>query len=208
MQGIKNIIFDLGGVILNINYKLTSEAFQELGVANFDELYSQFHGSDLFNGLETGHVAVEDFLLEMHKHVPSHITDDQIEAAWNAMLLDFPVQRLQLLQQLRQHYNLFLLSNTNAIHLAAFNKILETSRGIPSLATFFDKAYYSHQMGYRKPDKESYQMVLDENELNPGETLFIDDTLPNIEGAKAVGLQTIHLQAPKSILEIFRPANT
>ncbi|NSL89340.1 HAD family hydrolase [Chitinophaga solisilvae] len=207
MQGIKNIIFDLGGVILNIDYKLTSEAFQKLGVTNFDELYSQFHGSDLFNGLETGHVSTAEFLQEMQQHVPAGVTPEQITTAWNAMLLDFPLQRLQLLQQLRQYYGLYLLSNTNAIHLDAFHKILQESRGIPSLATFFDRAYYSHLMGHRKPDAASYQMVLDENGLKAAETLFIDDTLPNIEGAKAVGLQTLHLQAPKTITDIFRPQN-
>jgi len=206
MQGIKNIIFDLGGVILNINYQLTSDAFVNLGVKNFNELYSQFHGSSLFNGLETGHVSTEDFLTEMQQHVPEGVTSEQITAAWNAMLLDFPLQRLQLLQQLRQHYNLYLLSNTNAIHLEAFNRLLQESRGIPSLGSFFDKAYYSHLMGYRKPDAASYQMVLDENGLLPEETLFIDDTLPNITGAEAVGLRTIHLQAPRTILDVFRPA--
>lgn len=207
MQGIKNIIFDLGGVILNINYQLTNNAFTALGVQNFNELYSQFHGSPLFNGLETGHISTEDFLAEMQRHVPEGVTHNQITSAWNAMLLDFSLQRLQLLQQLRQHYNLYLLSNTNAIHLEAFNRILQESRGIPSLSSFFDKAYYSHLMGFRKPDKESYLMVLDENGLLPSETLFIDDTLPNIEGARAVGLQTIHLQAPRTISDIFRPAN-
>jgi HAD superfamily hydrolase (TIGR01509 family) len=207
MQGIKNIIFDLGGVILNINYQLTNEAFTKLGVKNFNELYSQFHGSSLFNGLETGHVSTDEFLAEMHKYVPEGVTDAQLIAAWNAMLLDFPLQRLQLLQQLRQHYNLYLLSNTNAIHLEQFNRLLQESRGIPSLGSFFDRAYYSHQMGQRKPDKASYQMVLDENGLNAEETLFVDDLLQNIEGAQAVGLKTIHLQSPKTILDIFRPAN-
>ena len=205
MQGIKNIIFDLGGVILNINYQLTNNAFVDLGVTNFHELYSQFHGSSLFNGLETGHVSTEAFLEEMHRHAPGNITDKQLITAWNAMLLDFPLQRLQLLQQLRQHYHLYLLSNTNAIHLEAFNRMLQQSRGIPSLGSFFDRTYYSHLMGHRKPDKESYLMVLDENGLVAAETLFIDDTLPNIDGARAVGLQTIHLQSPKTIMDIFRP---
>lgn len=148
---------------------------------------------------------MEEFLAQMQQHVPEGVTHEQIIAAWNAMLLDFPLQRLQLLQQLRQHYNLYLLSNTNAIHLEAFNRLLQESRGIPSLGSFFDKAYYSHLMGHRKPDKESYLMVMEENGLLPEETLFIDDTLPNIEGAKAVGLQTIHLQAPRTIMDIFQP---
>lgn len=204
MKGIKNIIFDLGGVILNIDYQATYKAFEALGVKDFTGLYSQFKGSRLFDDLETGRVTNEEFLTEMLKHTPEGTTTGQIIAAWNAMLLDFPLRRLQVLQQLRQHYNLYLLSNTNAIHLDAFNKILEESRGIPSLGVFFDKTYYSHLIGYRKPEKESYQLVLDENGLKPEETLFIDDTLPNIEGATAVGVQTIHLLAPKTMTDIFR----
>lgn len=207
MKNIKNIIFDLGGVILNIDHQLTREAFTALGVQHFEQLYNQFKGSRLFDNLETGHITPEGFLAEMKKHVAEGVTDEQIIAAWNAMLLDFPLQRLQLLQQLRQHYGMYLLSNTNAIHLETFNRILQDTRGIPSLSVFFDKAYYSHLMGYRKPDRESYQMVLDENGLKAEETLFIDDTLPNIEGAKVVGLQTLHLQAPKTIVDIFRPQN-
>lgn len=203
MKGIKHIIFDLGGVILNINYQLTYTAFGELGVKDFTSLYNQFKGSALFDDLETGKVGRADFLGEMKKHMPEGVTDEQIIAAWNAMLLDFPLRRLQILQQLRQHYGLYLLSNTNEIHLEAFNKILQESRGIPSLAAFFDKAYYSHLIGLRKPEKEAYQFVLDENGLDPKETLFIDDTLPNIEGAKLVGLETIHLLPPKTMAEIF-----
>jgi len=204
MKGIKNIIFDLGGVILNIDYQATNKAFTDLGVTDFHSLFSQFKGNKLFDDLETGKVSNEEFLTEMQKHTPAGTTEQQIIDAWNAMLLDFPLRRLQILQQLRQHYSLYLLSNTNAIHMAAFNKILEESRGIPSLAAFFDKAYYSHLIGYRKPDKKSYQLVLDENGLKPEETLFIDDTLPNIEGATAVGVQTIHLLAPRTITDIFK----
>lgn len=204
MQGIKHIIFDLGGVILNINYQLTSQAFKALGAQNFDELYNQFHANALFEDLETGRVTPEEFLARIKKHLPEGTTDEQIVEAWNAMLLDFPVARLQLLQQLRNHYDLFLLSNTNAIHLEALNRQLEKERGIPSLAAFFDRSYYSHLIGYRKPEKESYQVILDENGLKPEHTLFIDDTLPNIDGATALGIQTLHLQAPKTILDIFR----
>jgi len=204
MKGIKHIIFDLGGVIINLDYQLTYKAFEALGVKEFTSLYNQFSLNSLFDDLETGKVAPEVFLNEMEKHTAPGTTHQQIIDAWNAMLLDFPLRRLQILQQLRQHYGLYLLSNTNEIHMRAFNKILEESRGIPSLAAFFDKAYYSHQIGLRKPFRESFQLVLDENGLDPAETLFIDDTLPNIEGAKVVGLQTIHLLPPKTMADIFK----
>ncbi|MGX5818058.1 HAD family hydrolase [Chitinophaga lutea] len=205
MQGIKSIIFDLGGVLLNIDYQLTKKAFTALGADNFDELYSQFHANALFEDLETGRVNEEAFLERIRPHLRPEVPDHQIIDAWNAMLLDYPLARLQLLQQLRLHYNLYLLSNTNAIHLKEVNNILQRERGIPSLAAFFDKCYYSHEIGCRKPEKEAYQIILDEQRLRPEETLFIDDTLPNIDGARAVGLQTIHLQPPKTVLDIFRP---
>ncbi|MGN6508480.1 MAG: HAD family hydrolase [Chitinophaga sp.] len=204
MQGIKHIIFDLGGVILNINYQLTSQAFKDLGAKDFDQLYNQFHANALFEDLETGRVTPEEFLAKIKEHLPEGITDQQIIDAWNAMLLDFPLARLQLLQQLRNHYGLYLLSNTNAIHLKALNAILEKERGIASLAAFFDRSYYSHLIGYRKPEKEAYEIILDENGLKPEQTLFIDDTLPNVDAALALGIRAIHLQAPRTILDIFR----
>lgn len=206
MKGIKHIIFDLGGVILNIDFQRTYKAFEELGVTDFPSLFSQFHATRLFDDLETGRVGPAEFLQAMHKYTPDGVTDQQITTAWNAMLLDFPLQRLQLLQQLRLQYDTYLLSNTNALHEVEFNRMLMESRGIPSLADFFNKVYYSHHIGYRKPEKEAYQVILDENGLNPAETLFIDDTLPNIEAAQAIGIQTIHLVSPKTIMEIFQPA--
>ncbi|WP_295125945.1 HAD family phosphatase [uncultured Chitinophaga sp.] len=207
MEGIKHIIFDLGGVILNIDYMLTEQAFIDLGVKNFRELYSQFHANALFEDLETGGISNDDFLHELQKAAPDGVTIEQIVTAWNAMLLDFPVARLQVLQQLQNYYDTFLLSNTNAIHQSAFNAILFQSRGLPSLDLFFNKSYYSHKIGYRKPEKEAYQIILDENKLDPAATLFIDDTLPNITAAQELGIKTIHLQAPRTILDIFRPAN-
>ena len=205
MQGIRHIIFDLGGVILNIDISLTARAFESLGLDNFGMHYSQAHVSTLFNDLEIGRVSEQEFVDKMKSVLPEGTTDQQVIDAWNALLLDYPVARLQLLQQLRNHYDLFLLSNTNAIHMKAFNKILERERGIPSLAAFFDKTYYSHLMGCRKPEPEAWQMVLDENGLKPEHTLFIDDTLPNVEAARALGIQSVHLQSPGTVLDIFKP---
>jgi|SRR5690242_4630724 len=204
MEPVQNIIFDLGGVILNIDYHRTEKAFIDLGIRNFPELYTQFHASSLFEDLETGKTSPEEFIRALQQQAPHPLSDQQIITAWNAMLLDFPVARLQLLQQLRGQYEIFLLSNTNTIHLEAFNKILMESRGIPSLGALFEKTYYSHLVGLRKPGKEIYELVLQENGLNPADTLFIDDNFQNIEGARATGMQAILLQHPKTIVDIFR----
>jgi len=124
IEGIKHIIFDLGGVILNIDYKLTEKAFIDAGIANFPELYSQLRQSDLFDNFEVGEMTSKEFICELQKASSTDITDEIILKAWNAMLLDFPLRRLQILQQLRLYYDLFLLSNTNEVHEEAFNEIL------------------------------------------------------------------------------------
>lgn len=200
IKGIRHIIFDLGGVILNLDYNLTEQAFIEAGVTNFGELYSQLKQSDLFDLWETGKMPREEFIAAMQKASSSPLTEEQILKAWNAMLLDFPIRRLQLLQQLRLHYDLFLLSNTNEIHEETFNNILMQAHGIPTIGVFFDKVYYSHRIGLRKPMKEIFERVLAENQLKPEHTLFIDDSPQHIAAAKELGIQTIYL-APGMTIE-------
>lgn len=197
IKGIKHIIFDLGGVLLNLDYNLTEKAFIEAGVENFGDLYSQLNQSSLFDKLETGKIPVSEFIAEMQKLAP--LTKQQILNAWNAMLLDFPLRRLQILQQLRLYYDLFLLSNTNEIHEVTFNKILMDGNGIPNIGVFFDKVYLSHRVGLRKPEKEIFQLVLEENGLNAEHTLFIDDSPQHIESAKQLGIQTIYLEKGMTI---------
>ncbi len=199
IQGIKHIIFDLGGVLLNIDYNLTEQAFIAAGVTNFHELYSQLRQSDLFDKLEMGQIPPEEFIAAMQRASETSITEAQVVAAWNAMLLDFPVRRLQILQQLRLYHDLFLLSNTNEIHEAAFNDILMRSHGIPNIGVFFDKVYLSHRIGLRKPMKEIFERVLNDNGLQPGHTLFIDDSPQHIAAAKALGIQTIYLEKGMTI---------
>src|SRR4051812_45032914 len=116
IKGIKHIIFDLGGVLLNIDYRLTEEAFVEAGVRDFPELYSQLRQTDLFDRFETGQISAEEFVQSLQHASYIKVTEAQIIRAWNAMLLDYPLRRLQILQQLSLYYNLFLLSNTNEIH--------------------------------------------------------------------------------------------
>ena len=209
IEGIRHIIFDLGGVILNIDYKLTEQAFVDAGITDFPALYSQLRQTDLFDKFEVGGIGRDEFISELQKAGPAGITEAQILGAWNAMLLDFPVRRLQILQQLRLYYDLFLLSNTNEIHEEAFNGILMHAVGIPNLGVFFDKVYLSHRVGLRKPNKEIFQRVLDDNGLLPEHTLFIDDSPQHIATAKELGIQTIYLEKGMTIEDdVFRNSRT
>ncbi|MCS6833926.1 MAG: HAD-IA family hydrolase, partial [Flammeovirgaceae bacterium] len=142
----------------------------------------------------------QTFRKELKSFLELSIEDHVLDEAWNAMLLDIPAERLQLLGELQKKKKIFLLSNTNAIHKEAFDKKLQ-QHGYSTLDVFFEKAYYSHLVGDRKPNASIFERVLQENQLNPQTTLFIDDTYQHIAGAKSVGLQTIHLQAPKTILD-------
>lgn len=206
IEGVKHIIFDLGGVLLNIDYKLTEEAFVGLGITNFPELYSQLQQTPLFDDVETGRISGEEFVDRIKEHAGLALTDQQVVDAWNAMLLNFPIRRLQILQQLRLHYDLVLLSNTNEIHEAAFNEILKREHGIPNVAVFFDKVYLSHRVGLRKPMPEIFQKVLDDTGFDAKHTLFIDDSPQHVVGAEQVGIRAIHLTNGMTIeKDIFKP---
>ena len=194
MQGIKNIIFDLGGVILNIDYKRPQEEFKKLGIKDVETLYSKQNQVELFDLLETGKISEKEFVQKIKESSDLEISDSEIITAWNSILLEFPLRRLQILQQLQLHYNIYLLSNTNEIHEKAFNEMLKIQCGYPSLALFFDRVYLSHRVGLRKPDPKIFELVINENNLKIEETLFIDDSLQHIESASKLGLKTIHVK--------------
>ena len=202
MQPIKNIIFDLGGIFLDIHYQLTKEAFINLGIKNFDDLFTQHHANDLFEGLETGKISELDFYNLFRKEANINLSDQQIKTAWNALLGSFSLKKLKWLEVIKQKYNIYLFSNTNQIHYDAFMKIYEAETGKTNFNQHFTKAYYSQKMGLRKPYPESFLYIINEQNLVPAETLFIDDTIKNIEGAKSVGLKTIYLVAPQTVLDL------
>lgn len=208
LENVRHIIFDLGGVLLNIDYNLTEEAFVKLGITDFPDMYSQLKQTTLFDDFEIGKITAEAFISGLQQHASISLTEKDIIGAWNAMLLDFPLRRLQILQQLRTYYDLFLLSNTNKIHETAFNDILRRENGIQHIGAFFDRVYLSHRIGMRKPDVEVFEMILSENGLKPEHTLFIDDSPQHIEGAKKLGIQTIWLEPGMTIeKDIFKPKN-
>ena len=202
MQKIKNIIFDLGGVFLDIDFKQAVLAFAKLGVDDFSEYYTLHTLSPLFEKLETGAITPEDFYDEFRKLVKLPLSNNEIMNAWNALLLGFPPERIQWLEDISKRYNIYLLSNTNEIHYNAFTNMFKEKIENKNLDELFIKTYYSHKMGLRKPSKEIFEAILKAENLNAAETIFIDDSLANIEAAKSAGLQTIHLPSPKTVLEL------
>jgi len=203
MPKIKNLLFDLGGVLLNIDYNKTADAFKKLGVKQFDKLYSQSGANPLFEELETGKISEDNFYKTIQQYCQPSTTKHQIETAWNAILLNFRIKSLEHLDKLKDKYNVYLLSNTNSIHLKAFDKIFEEETGQPSLDDYFIKAYYSHKIHQRKPYPSTYQFVLLDAGIRAEETLFIDDSIINIEGAKQAGLEVHHLLSGQKIEDII-----
>lgn len=202
MPPIRNIIFDLGGIFLNLNYQLTAQAFRRLGVTNFDELFTQHHANPLFEQLETGQLSNDHFFQSIRELTELSLTNEQITDAWNAMMLDMPAERISWLQSVAEQYEVYLFSNTNAIHYACFENICQRDLGSTNFNALFRFAGYSHQLGFRKPAADSYRQLLDKLQLAAAETLFIDDTPGNISGAQAAGLNTLFLPPPHHVLEL------
>ena len=200
MPEIKNIIFDLGGVLLDINYHKTADAFKALGIKDFDALYSQYKINDFFEKFETGDVTDDEFYASVRKYAQLPLTNSEIDDAWNAMLLQFRIPTLDFIKTLRGKYRVYVLSNTNRIHYRAFQKMLQEEIGKDNLDDYFDKSYYSHLIKMRKPYAETYEFVLNDIQALPQETFFIDDTRNNIETADRLGMET-HLMIAGELVE-------
>jgi putative hydrolase of the HAD superfamily len=204
LNNYKNIIFDFGGVIINIDYNLTINAFREMGLRNFEEQFSKAKQKQLFDLYEKGQITSHEFRTELRTVFNAKPTVAAIDTAWNAMLLDLPKERLELLERLKATHRTFLLSNTNEIHIDTIYKSLHANMGITDLSAYFEKVYLSYKMNMRKPDAGIFAHVLRENGLKASETLFIDDSPQHIEAAKKLGIHTYLLDVEKeSILDIF-----
>lgn len=203
MSTIKTIIFDLGGVLLNINHRLTVQAFEALGIQHFDDLYSQTYANELFSRLEIGEIQPEDFYQAINEATGLHLSPQEIEKAWNAMLLDFREPALLWLERLKPHYQLALLSNTNCIHLQAFHQIyFQKSRAKP-FEEYFDRAFYSFELHERKPDYSCFHKAIALLKIRPEEAIFIDDSTLNIAAAANLGMGTYLLQPGEQVQQVL-----
>jgi glucose-1-phosphatase len=202
-QTFKNIIFDLGQVIINLDVDKTLRAFADIGNITYQNVLEKWTETNFWHQHEMGFISDQEFRKTLKQWLGETVTDVEIDCAWNELLLDIPKERLKLIEQLSQKYRLFLLSNTNAIHINKVNAILKQTANIDTLEHYFEKTYYSHQMGLRKPDLQIYREVLNENQLLASETVFIDDNLANIIAASELGIHTIHVQPPFTITDLL-----
>ncbi|OUD36403.1 HAD family phosphatase [Flavobacterium sp. FPG59] len=198
---IDTIIFDFGDIFINLDKQATPKAFKELGLQQWNSTFDTLNVA-----FETGKISRQEFLDGLQKQIPQANQTDILKA-WNAILLDFPQHRLDFLVLLSKKYRLFLLSNTDAIHIEQFEK----QSGEAFCSTFykcFEKVYFSFDLGMRKPDLEIYKHLLDSHDLIPTNTLFVDDKKENTDAALKTGLQVWNLQVgTEDVVDLFEKIN-
>ncbi len=203
MQKVKNVILDYGNVIFMIDFPKVRQAFMDLGIKNVDEFFGH-HGQDsLFDAFDKGEISVPEFRDGVRKKADRYdLSDEQIDTAWNSLLIGVPEGKHEILENLRDNYRTFLCSNNNELHYAYCMNHIQEKYGVPSNDVFFERTYYSHLEGLRKPDAAIFERVLEQNNLIPEESLFIDDSPQHLEGAKKIGIQTVLCSAERPLEQI------
>ena len=202
IEGIKNIIFDLGNVIIDLDTEATKQDFNFLYGPDYEEVMADLKERNVFKKFETGSISTQTFLNELASY-DDNITFDEIKNAWSAMLLDIPEENYKILKKTKENYKTFCLSNTNKLHIDFIYKQLKSTKGVTNLSSFFEKVYLSHEVGKRKPNEDIFQLVLDNHNLVPSETLFIDDTKKHLRGAEKLGIRTIHMDEDMRLSDLF-----
>jgi epoxide hydrolase-like predicted phosphatase len=200
---IKNLIFDFGGVIIDINPIRVGQSFKEMGVKNIEKVHELAVSRGLYLDLEKGLITPAGFREGLREVSGLKLTDEQIDGAWNSMIIGFPKSRFELLKQLKNNYNIYLLSNTNEIHYNYFNQYAIDNLGVNCLDDFFTKCFYSHQMKLRKPDQEIYIKMLEIGRIKPSESLYIDDLEENIKAAAELGIHGIVHHSDEEVNQYF-----
>ncbi|AFL85866.1 haloacid dehalogenase superfamily protein, subfamily IA, variant 3 with third motif having DD or ED [Belliella baltica DSM 15883] len=206
MKSIKNIdflLFDLGNVIINIDYQFTINELNKILPKEKNRLPNSFFPSQFHKQYERGHISTKEFRSAVRNHFNEGWSDDQIDNIWNSLLKDIPRERIQLIRKLRKDFGLAVLSNTNELHIKKLNDILKLEHDISSLHPLFDQVYFSHELHMAKPDMEVYEEVSKRLNTSPEKILFFDDLQENIAGAQKVGYQTQIIDHPNALLNFF-----
>ena len=202
-KDIKTIIFDFGGVIIDIDPELTMKEFAKLGARKLDPGQMNEFINNIIRKFEKGIITPESFRKRACEFLGIKVSDQKFDDAWNALLYDIPQKRLSAIEQAKKHYRIFLLSNSNEIHYDLYVRDLQLRFGYREFDNLFYKAYFSFDLHMAKPDESIYEFVLNQHSLNPSQTLFIDDSEENIFPAQKLGMATYHLQKPEKLREIF-----
>jgi epoxide hydrolase-like predicted phosphatase len=207
IKSYKNIIFDLGGVIIDIDPLKAVEAFAsyvyKAGNGDVKQLYEKIVNGTLLMDYEKGNINDEEFRNALNDRLDINLTNEKFDEAFNALLLDYTPERLQLLTELKKSHNIYLLSNTCHIHFEYYNNLLKEKYGYSDLKDLFDQAFVSFEMGLRKPDTKIYKTVLEQANLKAEESIFIDDSLQNVEAAEMVGIKGYHKPQEVDLVTIF-----
>ena len=199
---IKNIIFDLGIVLLDLDFEASKKKFQALGLDDLDAFYSFFHANPFFHDFETGHISETEFIKGLKKLITKPSAETEILEAWNSIISGFPAKKIEFIKTVSQFYNIYMLSNTNSLHAKKYEQQFYETAG-DSIYLYFKKIYYSHNIGYRKPDKKAFLTIINENSLIPEETLFIDDLEQNLVTAKEMKMKTYLYKPDNDLFTIF-----
>ncbi len=200
---IKHIFLDLGMVTVRLEMRRCIDAFKRLGINDVDQQISNCRQHGIFNGIELGLVSVGEFHQHVRQHYAVDATDAQIDAAWNAFILDTPVALQQMVRRLHQRYKMYILSNTNQIHYDFWAQQCMGGVGGCSVEECFDKCYLSNDLHLAKPDLEIYRKVLDDCGAMPCECLYLDDNLANVDAARQLGWNAVVSSSPEQTIEIL-----
>ncbi len=196
----KNIIFDLGNVVVDINLNNCVEAFKKLGYKGEGNFLNTYKQTGVFGDLEVGKIGREEFTANIKNLLNPEVTDKEIIAAWNAIILDYKAERIEAILELKKTYNVYLLSNTNEIHIDfCGNKVPH----VGSLDNLFHKTYYSHEMGKAKPNKDIFEELLEDAGIKANETVFFDDSSANVAAAQELGIDSYVIEYPDQWMEML-----
>ena len=200
---IKNIIFDLGGVILDIDESIVYKELEKMGFTT-SELSHSKEFMEIMSKFDTGIYTAPTFRKKVKAYIGQEkMTDKRFDAIWNSMLLDIPRERIEAIEQIKKHYKIFLMSNTNEIHYDLYIRDLQLRFGYNEFDELFHKSYFSFDIHLEKPDPRFFELILDHEHLLPEETLFIDDSAKNIAAAKVLGLYTYHISREELVRNLF-----
>jgi epoxide hydrolase-like predicted phosphatase len=203
LKNIDTVIFDIGNVIIDIDYEVMIASFKKIAHTDIHTLISYHQQNQFFDLFEKGKISVPEFRQGLRKFLKDDVTDAEIDHAWDSILIHYPPAKFQLLQELKKDFRVLALSNINEIHVSAIDRAVKKHFGATDMRSYFHHVYYSHEVGHRKPEKEIYELVLDEEKLDPARTLFIDDKAENTEAAAGLGIQVYHLSDRDSLLSIL-----